>query len=341
MVEARAVTEFERHASRLGPSALVSASSVARMFHIEGMSKVEIADALGISRYKVARILKSAMDADVVKIQIELPAYIDGELSYALERRFGLRQAIVVVTNGDDLEAINAAVAKVGAEFLMEVAAPDDAIGFAWGGLLGSVSRLVTSLPACTLVQATGAMTHGIVGENAIEVVRRLSMVSDGKAWAFYAPLLSPDATAAEALRRSEIRPALEMLDQLTWLFASGGYWAHGESDLYDTLHPKERDLLTEAGVCAEFAGLTFDADGTQVPGLSDRMIGITADQMRATGDVVLLATREKRSPAVAALLRTGLINTLITDQAVARQVLALGLSRADFSGGSLVASRP
>ena len=45
------------------PSEVVLAARVARQFYLEGVSKVDIADRLGISRFRVARLLDSAREA--------------------------------------------------------------------------------------------------------------------------------------------------------------------------------------------------------------------------------------------------------------------------------------
>ena len=55
------------------PSEVVLAARVARQFYLEGVSKVDIADRLGISRFRVARLLDSARDAGMVRIEIGLP----------------------------------------------------------------------------------------------------------------------------------------------------------------------------------------------------------------------------------------------------------------------------
>src|SRR5579859_7153434 len=78
------------------PSEVVLAARVARQFYLEGVSKVDIADRLGISRFRVARLLDSARDAGMVRIEIGLPGgSLDAGLSAELCAVFGLRHAFV------------------------------------------------------------------------------------------------------------------------------------------------------------------------------------------------------------------------------------------------------
>src|SRR6202167_564797 len=54
------------------PSEVVLAARVARQFYLEGVSKVDIADRLGISRFRVARLLDFARESGPVRIEIGL-----------------------------------------------------------------------------------------------------------------------------------------------------------------------------------------------------------------------------------------------------------------------------
>ena len=71
------------------PWEIVLAARVAREFYIKGVSKVEIAGRLGISRFRVARLLDSALEAGMVRIEIGLPGGSPG--------RWAIRRALLRV----------------------------------------------------------------------------------------------------------------------------------------------------------------------------------------------------------------------------------------------------
>jgi len=78
------------------PSEVVLAARVARQYYLEGVSKIDIAERLGISRFRVARLLDSARESGLVRIEIGLPGgVLDAGLSAELCSAFGLRQAFV------------------------------------------------------------------------------------------------------------------------------------------------------------------------------------------------------------------------------------------------------
>src|ERR1700690_4665953 len=76
------------------PSELALAARAARQFYLEGLSKVDIADRLGISRFRVARLLDAARESGMVRIEIGLPGgALDAGLSAELCSAFGLKYA--------------------------------------------------------------------------------------------------------------------------------------------------------------------------------------------------------------------------------------------------------
>jgi DNA-binding transcriptional regulator LsrR (DeoR family) len=56
---------------------------------------------------------------------------------------------------------------------------------------------------------------------------------------------------------------------------------------------------------------------------LSRRIIGVTAEQLESIGLVISVAYGEEKAPAVAAALRGGLVNGLVTHTELAHALLA------------------
>src|ERR1700685_1671827 len=78
------------------PSEVVLAARVARQYYLEGVSKVDIADRLGISRFRVARFLEGGRGAGLVRIAIGPPGgSLAAALSAELCSAFGLGHAFV------------------------------------------------------------------------------------------------------------------------------------------------------------------------------------------------------------------------------------------------------
>jgi DNA-binding transcriptional regulator LsrR (DeoR family) len=80
------------------PAQQILIASVARRYYLEDKSKVEIAEELGMSRFKVARLLETARASGLVHIEIADPDMIDVDLSARLRDAYDLQHAVVVDT---------------------------------------------------------------------------------------------------------------------------------------------------------------------------------------------------------------------------------------------------
>jgi DNA-binding transcriptional regulator LsrR (DeoR family) len=311
------------------PAALVLSASVARRYFLDGRSKLEIADEFGLSRFKVARLLEAARTSGLVRIEIGQTGLIDVDLSARLQSAFGLRHAVVVDTDGDSdsaesADSLRKHLGQVAADLLAEITGPDDVLGVAWARSVGAMARALPRLGAVPVVQLTGAVSMPDGDDSSIDVVRDVARAAGGPAYVYYAPFTLPDAATARALREQrEVALAFAQLPQVTTAVMGVGLWAPGQSTLFDTAREHDRRELRRLGVCAEVSGVFLAEDGTPVrPGLSDRMIGIDAEQMRAIPEVVVIAYGTAKTPAVRAALRSGLVDGLVTHTAVARALL-------------------
>ena len=82
------------------------ATLAARRYFIDGWTIKQIAAELDVSRFKAARLLDWARAEGIVRIEIVNTARSDGDLSAALRRAFGLRDAVVVAGLDGSSEAV-------------------------------------------------------------------------------------------------------------------------------------------------------------------------------------------------------------------------------------------
>jgi DNA-binding transcriptional regulator LsrR (DeoR family) len=308
-----------------GPAQLVLTASVARRYYVDGKSKIEIAEEFELSRFKVARLLDSARTSGLVRIEIGYPGMIDVELSGRLRDTFGLQHAIVVDTPDDHGAAMRRHLGTAAADLLSEIVTVEDVLGLAWARSVSAMATALTRLPSIPVVQLTGALSRPDGDDSSIEVVREVARISGGPAYFFYAPFIVADATTARALRRQpEVARAFEQLGSVTKAVLGIGLWAPEQSTVYDAVGPKERRHLRRLGVCAEFSGVFVDADGEPVAAeLSERMIGVSSQQLRQIPEVLGIVYGTAKAPAARAALRSGLINALVTHATLAQGLLA------------------
>jgi DNA-binding transcriptional regulator LsrR (DeoR family) len=307
-----------------GPAELVLTAAVARRYYLDNCSKMDLADEFGISRFKVARLLEVARSSGLVRIEIDWPGAIDVNLSGQLRERFGLLHAIVIEATDHDAAILRRELGAAAADLLEEVVTSDDVLGVAWARSVSAMTSQLRRLPATPVVQLTGALSLPDSEDSATELVRNVAQLSGGPAYVFYAPLIVPDAATAGVLRsQPEVARAFGQIGSVTKAVVGIGRWAVGQSTVFDATNANERAKLARQGVVADISGVLLYADGSPVDTpLTERMIGITAQQMRVIPEVIAIVYGHEKVPAVLAALRSGLVKGLVTHVPVARAML-------------------
>ncbi len=307
-----------------GPLEVVSAGQAARWYYYDGWSKVQIAEELGVTRFKVARLLDLARSSGMVRITVVGAGTIDVELSERLCDRFGLCHAVVVnTTQGDDAQ-IRAQIGTVAAELLTEITTPDDVLGIGWARVVLAMAAKLRGLQAARVVQLTGALTRPDVEPTSVDIVRTIARSARAESSVFYAPMIVSDAYAAQALYRQEqVAEAVARFDTVTKAVVGVGGWNPPGSTLYDALTPAEQDRMRTSGIQADLSGVLLDHAGQAVETpLSRRIIAISAPQLRRIPEVIGIAYGLNKVPAAAAGIRGGYLNALVTHTDFARELL-------------------
>ena len=211
------------------PSEIVLAARVARQYYLEGVSKVDIADQLGISRFRVARLLDSAREAGMVRIEIGLPGgTLDVGLSAELCGAFGLKYAFAFDFPDEDVLALRSRIGEAAGQALMDIITPGDVLGLSWARSLSGLAAALTRLPPCPIVQLTGAVPPPD-GRDLLDLVRSVARIGGGTAHVFYAPMIVDDAATAAAIKRqADVADALALVPSVTISMVAVGAWGPG-----------------------------------------------------------------------------------------------------------------
>ena len=259
-------------------------AEVARLYYVRDLTQQQIAERLGVSRFKVLRLLEQAREEGVVRFEIDEPVPIRDDLSRALEERYGVATALVV----------ECGVSAAAASLLPRLLGPRDVLGVAWGETLASVvEHLPPADVTVPVVQICGAIDGLEPGTGPTEVAALYAAWAGGR----FHPLQVPAIADTSALRRA-VRPTTEIFDRVS--VALVGIGARTEGAGHILVH-------------------VFDDDGRIVS--EERSIALSVAQLRHATVVAAAGGRQKRR-AVAGALRTGLLDVLVTDATCARYAL-------------------
>jgi DNA-binding transcriptional regulator LsrR (DeoR family) len=297
-------------------------AAVARAYYVEDLSRVEIADSFGISRFKVSRLLTRAREEGIITFQINDWGLPDPTLGERLKDALGLENCHVVRTNGDD-DTVRTQIGAAAASLLSATLKADEVLGVAWGRTLTATTSRLDYLPRLSIVQLTGFIA-GDIGSSPIEVARQASRQSGGVVYPIFAPLFVQDRETAEGLRNHhDIRSATDLFPSITTALLSVGAWNPPDTQVRDVLLPADLENAISNGCVADIAGNLIKEDGTPAyPGLQERSINISYEQLRNVPRVVAVAGGAAKAEAIRAVVRGGLITELVTNHALALAIL-------------------
>ncbi|RUQ98229.1 sugar-binding transcriptional regulator [Labedella endophytica] len=298
---------------------------VARSYFLDDVSKVTIAQREGLSRWQVARILDDARRVGLVRITVGDPSDTDRTLSDAVSAALGVSETIVVGRSRrlglePSLDSIGSALAQ----FLARTVREGDAIGLTWSRAIEAMVTHLAELEPCDVVQLAGAVT--LTGDRlgSVEIIRQVARLSRGTAYPIYAPIVVDSAATRRSLEEQpEIASCLDRASRLDLAVVSVGTWSSDGSALYGLVPAALAGDIARAGAVGEITGRVFGADGRLVSSAFDeRVIGISAAQLRAVPHIVATSYGPHRADATIAAARAGYITTLIIDAPLAEAIL-------------------
>lgn len=311
------------------------ATQVARLFFDRQMSKVEIAAHLGISRFRVARLIDGALAEGLVRIEYrDVPAE-DRALASAMEERFGLD--LCAVADVPDAAQIGAdalgPVARLAGAVVDGLIGQADVIGIAWGSTMAAVVREVPTRAATGIevVQLAGGSARLGRDRDAGQLARTLADRLGAVDHPIHAPAFVASASLRDALAGDpEIHAAMARFDALTLaivgigaISADDGAGPASSLARSGALDDAELARLVAAGAIGDLVVHPFDAEGRFVsPDLAARAVAIGVDALRRVPRVVAVAAGTAKSEAIRGALATGIVDILITDRATARAIL-------------------
>ncbi len=298
----------------------------ARMYYLEHMKQVEIAQRMGVDRTTISKYLKKALTNGIVKIEVENNSY--EELETALERRFGLRESYVVPKSYDML-AVKQSMAQAGINLLRRILTNGQVIGMAWGSTIKELTRYAhrEKMPLLDIdvVPIDGGPENIDSDQHVNTICYEMAKAIGGRSHYIYAPAIT---------RTSEIRDAI--LQDVNYEKISN-FWKRMSVAIVGIGAPVKSsnlvwagsfgreaiDSMRRTGAVGEICSIFYDKDGRPVKTLfTDRTIAVPLEILQKLPYCIGMASSREKVPAIMGALRGHLINVLITDEETAKIIL-------------------
>lgn len=301
---------------------------IAQRSYNDGRTQEEIGQEFGLSRPKVQRLLERARTSGVVEIHIEAPPGLNLDLEARLKGAFPLTDAIVSPTHPDPTTQ-RAAVARRAAKYLERTLRGGDVVAVSHGRVTGDVPRFFRPAGALAVVfaSAMGGSPRVDTPTNPNEICRALAERCGGRAESLYAPAYVESAAMRDLLLEQEaIAATLDVAAGANVaLIGIGGTDDDCTMVRSGCLSLDEIARLREQGAVGDVLGNYVDVQGRLIAAPhSDRVIALSIDDLRRIGRVIAIASEPEKTMAILGVLRGGIVDVLIVDEANARAVLDL-----------------
>lgn len=311
------------------------ASQVARLFHDREMTRVQIAQRLGISRFRVARLLEQARHLGLVRIEFRDIPTRDRELARAIEEAWGIDLCIVATgaggatgASGDDPATT---VGMAAGSMLGELIGPAEVIGIAWGSTVAATVAHIEArdAPGVRVIQLAGSSSRVAQPHDPGELARVLADRLGATCHPLFAPAFVASPEVRDALLcEPEIRRTADRFGDVTLAVVGIGALGGGPdgSALVRSGLLSRDDIgrLRRSGAVGDLLVHPFDAQGRFIADpLSGRAVAVTPEQLRRVPRVVAVAGGASKADAIAGALATGIVRMLVTDGSAARALLA------------------
>lgn len=300
----------------------------ARMVLIERETKQRVAEHLGTSRFKVARLVDAAYELGMVQIEIVDSPRRVAEMEKALAEQYGLRVARVVRPLAG--HSLTSALGNAAADVLETTLDVGGVLGIGWGA---SVEATVDALARCSpagpvdVVQLSGGFTGLEPSLNPAHLATRAAQVLGGSLHLLHAPAFVDSPNAKQALlRQSAVAEVLEMFNHVTVAVQGiGSFQPFPSSALYRaiSLSLRESSLSYLERALGDVFCYVFDKDGEVIDELSALTIAIPLDAIRNIPLRLGVAGGMNKTKAIRRTLDRGWINALVTDAKVAARLLS------------------
>lgn len=242
------------------------------------------------------------------------------ELEQQLSAAFGLKLTVIVPGDSDSSDYAKQELGRAGALVLRDYMRPGDVVAVMGGSTMHAMaSQLIT--PA-HMKDTWFVPARGGIGENvdyqANTIASELAKRTGGQYRLLHIPDHLPEEAYESIMQEADVREVVDMV-------RSARIVVHGIGDAVTMARRRKvpaqtAEEIRRAGAVAEAFGYYFDSRGNAVYRMATA--GLRLEDIQAAGLVIGIAGGSSKGRAIAAVLRFGHNDILVTDEAAAAEAL-------------------
>lgn len=315
--------------SRIDPEPTLNddAARAGWLYYVGGLTQEQIAAELGVSRQRAQRLVSRAMAEGLIHVRLNHPIGACLDLEAALTARYGLTRCRVAPSLGQGADPVRSIAPAAAAETERFLRMPGPSvIGLGTGRALRSMVDAMSPMDAeqHRLVSLIGNIAPD-GSASFFDVVMRIADKVRAPHYPMPVPVISP--TPAENAAFHALGPVKKVVDlarAADVVIVGVGQMSNDAPLLKDGFVTRqELDEMQAAGAVGEVAGWVYDSAGIYLDVGTNRRTGGVRVEPGLDRPSIGIAAGASKVAALAAALKSRIINGVVTDEPTARALLA------------------
>lgn len=296
-------------------------AEAAVLYYEKEYTQQQIANLMGLSRQTVSKLLTDAVKENIVEIKINNPDNYCRELENSIVEKFGIKNAVVCSVSTKDETVRRTMTVRKALEYLRPIIEKGKQnIGISWGRTIKSfIEELSDVGPSSnTVFPLFGATDQEEPCFLSNELARSFADKTGAKVKYAWFPYLPDSVDDKELFKKTSY---YEKISEL-WKSIDLAIVGIGNSEMIGTFGKVFGYADNSGNAVGDISTHFFDSEGNFVD-LYENTLCASKENIKSAKNTVAIACLDNKSEAIEGALKTGLIDTLITDEYTARKVLS------------------
>ena len=304
------------------------ATKAAWFYYMENYTQHQIAEAMGLSRAKVIRLLEDAKTDGIIQFNFRKDDSTRVSLEKNLIAAYGLNDAFVVPTPLNEA-ALTHTISRAAALYVSDHLRPGGYLNIGYGDTVSSMLGYLAKEheDPINVVSMTGGVSYYLPSVSSTAYAMHLFLIPS--------PLIVSSSEVRDALLgEKSIQEIYAMTEHADMSVVGIGAAVEGATVLRNgIIRESELAILKMQGSVGDVLNHFYDSEGNPITTeIENRTISTDIEKLRTMKNVVGVAGEPEKVAAIKAVLRGGYLNVLVTDSKTAEELL---LSSASSSHSS------
>lgn len=304
------------------------ATKAAWYYYMENYTQHQIAEAMGLSRAKVIRLLEDAKTDGIIQFNFRKDDSTRVSLEKNLIAAYGLNDAFVVPTPLNEA-TLTHTISRAAALYVSDHLRPGGYLNIGYGDTVSSMLGYLAKEheDPINVVSMTGGVSYYLPSVSSTAYAMHLFLIPS--------PLIVSSSEVRDALLgEKSIQEIYAMTEHADMSVVGIGAAVEGATVLRNgIIRESELAILKMQGSVGDVLNHFYDSEGNPITTeIENRTISTDIEKLRTLKNVVGVAGGSEKVAAIKAVLRGGYLNVLVTDSKTAEELL---LSSASSSHSS------